>query len=100
MDTCAAVRASHESLFGFSHLSVRNHGLALVNGRLQSANFGGDPNPPGLLNLVDPPSQPNCSIPTAVGPSDIGEVILAPFDPVTAKVYRYRRQQAVNLGSW
>lgn len=96
----SAFTSGHKGLSSLSYRSVEEHGLALVNGKLQSANFGGDSKPPGLFNLLDNPTQSNCSIPSALGPSDIGEVVLAPFDPVAAKVYRYRRQQAVNLGSW
>lgn len=78
--------------------SVAN--LTLSHDLVQPEAAGFLPGEPLVLSSGDVYTQNNpCNVPTYNAPP-VDLQTFPPFDQAKANVYRYRRQQSVNLGSW
>lgn len=53
----------------------------------------------GVVNDHSAAKNSRCTV-TPYDPPPIADQVFRPFDSSMANVYRYRRQQSVNLGSW
>lgn len=80
------------SSMGYSHF----YGSGFLGAPVDTT-FNATPSYPAMGGTIGSDAQ--CSVVSYDSPSLANETFWS-FDPVAATVYRYRRQQSVNLGSW